>query len=259
MISNHLKELYGYRNLIWQLAWSEFKLRYKNSILGYFWSLLEPMLMLLVLYVIFTNLMKVQVKYYQLFLLLGIILWGFMSRATNIGMFSIVGRASIVKKIYFPREIFVISSCITALLMSIFESLIFIIFMIFFKVPVTVNLVYVPFILSSLFVISLGLSLALSALNVFYRDVQFIWQVLLQIGYFATPILYTLDVFPKNLQRFILLNPIARIIISARDTIIYSSPAKIEDLLFMFLSSIVFLLIGYIIFSRFEPRFAEEI
>lgn len=259
MVFKHLKELYGYRNLIWQLAWSEFKLRYKNSILGYFWSLLEPMLMLIVLYVVFSNLMRVQVAYYQLFLLLGIILWGFMSRATSIGMFSIVGKPSIVKKVYFPRDIFVISSCITALLMSIFESFIFILFMIFFRVPVSINLVYVPLILLFLFIISLGLSLALSALNVFYRDVQFIWQVLLQVGYFATPILYTIDIFPKDLQKFVLLNPIARIIISARDTIIYSSPAKIGDLLFVFISSIFFLLVGYIIFSKLEPRFAEEI
>jgi lipopolysaccharide transport system permease protein len=101
--------------------------------------------------------------------------------------------------------------------------------------------------------------MALSALNVFYRDVQFIWQVLLQIGYFATPILYTIDIFPQNLQKFVLLNPVARILISARDTIIYSSPAKTEDLLFMFLSAIIFLFVGYIIFSRLEPRFAEEI
>lgn len=259
MIVNHLKELYDYKNLIWQLAWSEFKLRYKNSILGYFWSLLEPMLMLLVLYVIFTNLMRVQVKYYQLFLLLGIILWNFLSRATTIGMFSVVGKPGMVKKIYFPRDIFVISSCITALLMTIFESLIFIMFMVYFRVPVSANLVYVPLILLCLFIISLGLSLALCALNVFYRDVQFIWQVLLQIGFYATPILYTIDVFSKNLQRFILLNPIARILNSARDTIIYSSPVKTEDLLFMVLSSIVFLLVGYIIFIRFEPRFAEEI
>lgn len=164
-----------------------------------------------------------------------------------------------VKKIYFPRDIFVISSCVTALLMTIFESLIFIMFMVFFRVSVSINLVYIPLILSCLFIISLGLSLALSALNVFYRDVQFIWQVLLQIGFYATPILYTIDIFPKNLQRFILLNPIARILNSARDTIIYSSPAKTEDLLFMVLSSIVFLLVGYIVFSKFEPEFAEEI
>lgn len=156
MIGKHIQELYGYRNLICQLAWSEFKLRYKNSILGYFWSLLEPMLMLLVLYVIFTNLMRVQVEYYQLFLLLGIILWGFMSRATTISMFSIIGKPGMVKKIYFPRDIFVISSCITALLMSVFESIIFVMFMIFFKVPISINIIYVPFILLCLFIISLS-------------------------------------------------------------------------------------------------------
>lgn len=259
MIIEHLKELYGYRSLIWQLSWSEFKLRYKNSILGYFWSLLEPMLMLLVLYVVFSNLMRVQVEYFQLFLLLGIILWNFFSRATTIGMFSIVGKPGMVKKIYFPRDIFVISSCITALLMSIFESFIFIMFMAFFRVPVSVNLAYTPLILLFLFTISLGLSLALSALNVFYRDVQFIWQVLLQVGFFATPVIYTTDIFPENLRKFVLLNPIARILISARDTIIYSSPAKTEDLLFISLSAIIFLFVGYIIFSRLEPRFAEEI
>jgi len=259
MIVKRLKELYDYRNLIWQLAWSEFKLRYKNSILGYFWSLLEPMLMLLVLYVVFSNLMRVQVEYFQLFLLLGIILWNFFSRATTIGMFSIVGKPGMVKKIYFPRDIFVISSCITALLMSIFESFIFIIFMALFRVPISVNLVYAPFILLFLFILSLGFSLALSALNVYYRDVQFIWQVLLQVGFFATPVIYTTDVFPENLQKFVLLNPIARILNSARDTIIYSSPAKTEDLLFMCLSAIIFLFVGYIIFSRLEPGFAEEI
>jgi lipopolysaccharide transport system permease protein len=259
MIFRHIKELYSYRSLIWQLAWSEFKLRYKNSILGYFWSLLEPLLMLLVLYIVFSNLMKIQVEYYQLFLFIGIIIWSFLSRSTTIGMFSVVGKSGMVKKIFFPRDIFVIASCITALLMSIFESLVFIIFMIYFRVPISLNVVYAVPILIFLFIISLGLSLALCALNVFYRDVQFIWQILLQIGFYITPILYTIDIFPKNLQRFVLLNPIARIIISTRDTIIYSSPAKEEDLLFLFLSSIVFLLVGYAIFSRLEPRFAEEI
>jgi lipopolysaccharide transport system permease protein len=259
MTFRHLKELYGYRNLIWQLAWSEFKLRYKNSILGYFWSLLEPLLMLLVLYMVFSNLMKVQVEYYQLFLFMGIIIWNFLSKATTIGMFSIVGKPGMVKKIYFPRDIFVISSCITALLMSIFESVVFIMFMIYFRVPISINLAYAFPLIIFLFIISLGLALALCALNVFYRDVQFIWQVLLQIGFYITPILYTIDIFPKSLQTFVLLNPIARIIISARDTIIYSTPAKIEDLLFIFLSSIFFLLVGYVIFSRLEPGFAEEI
>jgi lipopolysaccharide transport system permease protein len=259
MSLKHLNELYDYRDLIWKLSWGEFKLRYKNSILGYFWSLLEPLLMLTVLYLVFSNLMRVQVEYYQLFLLLGIILWNFLSRATNIGMFSIVGKPDMVKKIYFPRDIFVISSCVTALLMSIFESIVFFIFMAVFRVPISINLLYAPLILILLFFLALGLALALSALNVYYRDVQFIWDVLMQAGFFATPILYSMEILPETFRKIVYMNPMARIIISARETIIYSTPARPEDLLYIFVASAFFLIVGYLIFSKLEPGFAEEI
>jgi ABC-type polysaccharide/polyol phosphate export permease len=258
MAFEHLRTLYDYRNLIWTLAWGDFKQRYKNSVLGYFWSLLEPLLMLVVLYVVFSNLMRIQVEYYQLFLLLGIILWNFLSRATSMGLNAILGKPSMVQKIYFPREILVLSSCITALLMSIFESLVFIAFMAVFQVPLSANLIYVPLILVLLFLVSLGLSLALAALNVFYRDVQFIWAVILQAGFFATPILYPVTIFPESLRDIFLLNPMAHIIISARDTIIYSTPAAAGSLLYAGIVSAITLIIGYIIFAHYEPRFAEE-
>jgi len=258
MTLDHLKTLYGYRNLIWTLAWGDFKQRYKNSILGYFWSLLEPLLMLVVLYVVFSNLMRIQVEYYQLFLLLGIIIWNFLSRATSMGLSAILGKPSMVQKIYFPREILVISSCITALLMSIFESLVFVVFMAYFQVPLSANLIYVPLILVLLFVVSLGLSLALAALNVFYRDVQFIWAVILQAGFFATPILYPIDIFGEELQRIFLLNPMAHVIMTARDVIIYSTPAAAGSLLYAGVMAVISLVAGYVIFAHYEPRFAEE-
>lgn len=259
MFVDHLQSLYGYRELIWQLAWSEFKLRYKNSVLGYFWSLLEPLLMLTVLYFVFSNLMRIQVEYFQLFLLLGIILWNFFSRATTIGSNAIVARADMIRKVYFPRDIFVISACLTALIMSFFESLVFIIFMLAYRVPVSVNLLYAPLILLFLFILSLGVSIALAALNVFFRDVQFIWQVILQAGFFATPVIYTIDIFPPYLQKIVLLNPMARIIISARDCIIYSLPVSNENILFIVVASLIILVSGYIIFFRLEQNFAEEI
>lgn len=236
---SHIRELYGYRNLIWTLAWGEFKQRYKNSVLGYFWSLLEPLLMLVVLYVVFSNLMKLQVEYYQLFLLLGIILWNFLSRATSMGLNAVLGKPSMVQKIYFPRDILVISSCITALLMSIFESVIFVLFMAYYQVPLSPNLLYVPLIVALLFLMSLGLSLALAALNVFYRDVQFIWAVILQAGFFATPILYPVTIFDETLQKVFLLNPVAHIITAARDTVIYATPAAPASLLYAGVTAVV--------------------
>jgi lipopolysaccharide transport system permease protein len=174
-------------------------------------------------------------------------------------MNSIVGKASLIKKVYFPRDIFVISSCITALLMSVFESIVFIIYMVYFKVSISMYILEAPIILICLLMLSIGLSLALAALNVLYRDVQFIWAVFLQAGYFATPIMYAVEIFPENLREIVLLNPVARVIVASRQTIIYSAPAQINDLIFMGIASIVFLFIGYIIFNKIEPRFAEEI
>jgi len=174
------------------------------------------------------------------------------------GLNAILGKPSMVQKIYFPREILVLSSCITALLMSIFESLVFVAFMTVFRVPLSANLIYVPLILVILFLVSLGLSLALAALNVFYRDVQFIWAVIIQAGFFATPILYPIDIFPETLRELFLLNPMAHIIMTARDVIIYSTPAAAGSLLYAGVMAVISLVAGYVIFAHYEPRFAEE-
>ncbi|WP_369425331.1 ABC transporter permease, partial [Methanothrix sp.] len=184
---SHLRELIGFRDLILRLAWSDFKLRYKSSALGFFWSLLEPMLMLLVLYVVFTNLMRIQVEHYQLFLLLGIILWNFLDRGTSMSIWGIVGKPSLVQKVYFPRDTLVISTCITALMMTALEFIVFVIFMLIFRVMPAWTAVYFPLLLMLELVLITGLSMALSAMNVYFRDVQFIWRVVLQVGFFATP------------------------------------------------------------------------
>lgn len=256
---SHLRELRGYRELILRLAWSDFKLRYKNSILGFFWTLLEPLLMLLVLYVVFSHLMRIQVEYYQLFLLLGIVLWNFLARGTTMSIFGIIGKPSLVQKVYFPRDILIISSCATALMMTLLEFVVFIAFMAIFRVAPSAAILYFPLIFFIEFVIVLGLSLGLSALNVYFRDVQFIWQVILQAGFFATPLLYPITIFPVNLQKIVMLNPMARIISMLRDCTLYQTAPIFEDMIYVTIWAMVILLVGYLIFDRLEPRFAEEI
>jgi lipopolysaccharide transport system permease protein len=255
----HIKELYDYRNLIWVLAWVEFKQRYKNSVLGYFWSLLEPLLMLGVLYVVFSNLMKVQVEYYQLFLLQGIIMWSFFNRSTTMSLMAIAGKPQLVKKVYFPRDILVISGCLTALLMSIFESIVFLAFLLFFRIPLSLNILYLPVIIFLFFIIALGTSLVLSALNVYYRDIQYIWALVLQIGFFATPVIYPLSVFPPYLLKILSYNPLAQVIFLARDVTLYSKVPNLASFLFVIFIAVVILVIGYAVFTRFEPKFAEEL
>ena len=255
----HIKELYDYRNLIWVLAWVDFKQRYKNSVLGYFWSLLEPLLMLAVLYIVFSNLMKVQVEYYQLFLLQGIIMWSFFNRSTTASLMAIAGKPQLVKKVYFPRDILVISGCITALLMSIFESIVFLAFLLFFRIPLSVNIAYLPLIIFLFFIIALGTSLVLAALNVYYRDIQYIWALILQIGFFATPVIYPLSVFPPYLLKILSYNPLAQVIFLARDVTLYSKVPNLSSFVFVIFIAVVILGIGYAIFMRLDPRFAEEL
>jgi lipopolysaccharide transport system permease protein len=257
-LRNHIRELYKYRYLIWKIAWGDFKWRYKNSILGYFWSLLEPLIMLIILYIVFTNLMKVQVEYYQLFLLLGIIMWNFFCKSTNYGLTAIVGNPSLVQKVYFPRDILVISGCITAMLQSIFESLIFVLFMMIFSVPISWTVFYLPIILVIFFVLSWGVATAIAALNVYYRDIQFIWAVVLQAGFFVTPILYPLSIFPPSIQAILLLNPIAQIIITTRNSVLYSIAPDPLSLIYTGIVSLILFVLGYFIFIKLEPRFAEE-
>ena len=258
MSVQHIKELYNYRNLIWILAWVDFKQRYKNSILGYFWSLLEPLLMLSILYVVFSNLMKMQVEYYALFLLQGIIMWSFFSRTTTGSLLSIVIKPNLIKKVYFPRDILVISSCTTALLMSIFESVVFILFMIIFRIPLSIYIIFIPVIILIFFFMSLGISLALAALHVYYRDLRYIWALVLQVGFFATPIVYPIYALPPALW-YLTYNPIAQIMYLARDVTLYSKPPNLASLSYVIIVAFFAICIGYWIFMRREPKFAEDL
>jgi lipopolysaccharide transport system permease protein len=242
-----------------RLAWSDFKLRYKNSALGFLWSLLDPLLMLVVLYFVFSNLMRIQVEHYQLFLLLGIILWNFLDRGTSLSIWSIVGKPSLVQKVYFPRDILIISTCIMALMMTALEFVVFIIFMAVFGVVPGINLAYFPLIFAFLFLIILGLSLALASLNVYFRDVQFIWKVIVQIGFFATPIIYPITIFPESVRWMVMINPMAQIITMMRDCILYRTGPESLSLAYLAVSALMVLFVGYLIFDRLEPRFAEAI
>ncbi len=254
-----MKELWNYRHLALKLAMSEFRLRYKNSILGFFWSLLEPLLMLVVLYVVFTNLMRVNVEHYQLFLLMGIISWNMLSRGTTMSLSSILGKPSLVQKVYFPREVLVISSSITALLMTLLEFIVFGLFMLVFNVVPAITIVYFPLILFVEFLLILGISFGLAALNVYYRDMQYIWAVVLQAGFFASPIIYPVSIIPEKYLWIIMLNPMTHIIDMLRGAVIYSASPIFGDVIFITAAAFGVLAAGYLIFRRLEPGFAEEI
>ena len=127
----------NYRELVWLIAKTDFKLRYHGSILGYFWSLLKPLLLFLVLWFVFTVFMRWDIPNFQLYLLLGIMLWNFFAEGTSAGVYALASKVSIIKKIYFPRILIVIASTITAFLSIFFNLIVFYIFILFFKVEIS--------------------------------------------------------------------------------------------------------------------------
>ena len=258
MNGNANANVLNYRHLIKKIAISDFKLRYKNTVLGFFWSLLEPLLMLVVLYVVFTNLMRMRVEHYQLFLLMGIVSWDFLAKGTGMSLNCILGKPGLVKHVYFPREVLVISSCITAFMMAMLEFLVFALFMVFFKVIPGLTVIYFPLILCIEFILILGLSFGLGALNVYYRDIQYIWAVVLQAGFFAAPIIYPMSILPPKIASVIMLNPMTRIIGMFRDSVIYNTQLTVMDVSYALAFALILLAVGYLIFRRFEPRLAEE-
>jgi lipopolysaccharide transport system permease protein len=262
-------EIWEYRGLIKKMAITDLKVRYKNSVLGILWSLLQPLLMFLVLLIVFTGLFMGQpvADYpYPLFLLLGIIGWGFFDKATGFSLGSIVGKPQLVKKIYFPREVLVISACLTALMMSLIEYVVFAAFMVAYGMVPTWMAILFPAVLLVEFILALGVSLLISSLNVIWRDVQWIWPVVMQAGFFLTPIMYSRNIFDNipYVGEVLKYNPMAAILDSLRYVLINRSApafgAQILDYLgYAIAVAMVAIAVGWLVFARLEPRFGEEV
>ena len=207
------------RALLAELVRTDFKLRYQGSMLGYAWSLLRPLLIFLILYVVFVEFLKIGkgVPHFPVYLLLGIVIWNFFSEMTNQSLTSIVSRGSLIRKIRIPRWVIILSSSVAAVINLLLNLIVVAVFAILNHVELMSSIVWLPLILIEVYIFALGLSLFLSALYVKYRDVSYIWEVMLQAGFYITPIIYPLVLITNvTLQKLIMLNPMAQTIQGAR-------------------------------------------
>lgn len=256
---NLLKEVWRMRSLIFVFSIYDLRMKYRNSILGYFWSILEPLFIFLVLYIVFTHIFQSQIEYYPLYLLLGIILWGMFTRITTLSLTSLLSKGNVITKIYLPKEIFPLSTSITSFLIMCFEFIVFIGFLIFFNFLPPFSAILFPFVIIPLFIFSLGLSFTLSTLNVYFRDVSYIWSVIIHAGFFAMPIIYSYDILPDNLANFLSFIPISKIILMSHDIVLYGIHPSISDWLYVYGISFAFLVVGYLIFKKLERRLIDFI
>jgi len=242
-----------------EIAISDFKVRYQNSLLGYFWTLIKPLLLFAVLYVVFSIFMRFPVENYQLYLLLGIVIWNFFSEATSIALRSFETKQTLITKVYFPRIIIVIASTLTSFLTFLLNMIVFFIFLAVSDVGFSMNFFFYLFYVIELYFVILGISLILSVLYIRFRDFSHIWDVLLQIGFWMTPIIYPITMVPESYHRFIFLNPLARLIEYSRAVFILDHIPSFQLNVALLLMVTVTLILGIFIFLKFEKRIPENV
>jgi len=246
--------------LVRELAWTDFKLRYNSLVLGYSWSLLHPFLIFGVFYLVFSVFVKIEgVPHYQLYLLLGIILWNYFAESTTGGMQSMQFKAGLISNIYIPKGIILVASNFTSLL-TLFLNLC--VFAVYFAVssgtPAAAGGVFL-FVLFELVVLSFAVSLLLSSFYLKFRDLAHLWGVALQIGFWLTPIIYPVRLIPDRLRWLFMLNPLARIIQDARSALLgLEAPSPRHHLVSLAMVAVA-LVLGIVVFTRRSARFAEEI
>jgi len=265
-----LKQRYRYSViLLKELVRTDFKLRYQGSVLGYAWSLLKPMLLFVILYVVFVKFLKVGdgVPHFPVYLLLGIVMWNFFNEMTMQSTTAIVGRGDLIRKIRIPRWTIIVSSSLAALINLGLNLVVVAIFMAVNRVGLLDTLPLILLALVEVYLFALGISLVLSALYVKFRDVSYIWEVILQAGFYFTPILYPLSTITNvTLQKLIMINPIAQAIQGARHAAITHTASTTASVFgggyyqFIPLAIIAMVLVGGLLYFKSQARyFAENI
>jgi ABC-2 type transport system permease protein len=255
------------RAILREMVSTDFKVRYQGSVLGYFWSLLKPLFLFAILYVVFTFILPLgkQVEHYPVYLLLGIVLWNFFTEATMIGAGSVVARGDLIRKISIPRYLVVLASSFSALINLGLSLIVVFVFALFNGImPSFEWLLLIPIILE-LFIFTLGIAFFLAAAYVKFRDITYIWEIFLQAGFYASAIIFPLTMVPVEYQKWFFLNPIVQIIQDARYVIATDTSVTIWSSIQSGVIVVPFVIVGVvavlggIYFKRRSKYFAEDI
>lgn len=265
-----LKKVFSKQNraLLSELVRTDFKLRYQGSVLGYTWSLLKPLMMFAILYVVFVKFLRLggSIPHYPIYLLLGIVIWTFFAEMTGQSLSSIVERGDLIRKIRIPRWIIVISASISALINLGLNLIVVFVFLLFNQVDLTWHIILLPLSLLEIYIFALGISFFLAAAYVKFRDLGNIWEILVQAGFYLTPILFPIAIVTNvTFQKLLLLNPMAQAIQDARYNTVTQEAITTWNLYDSWIAvvPIVIVLVAFILgilyFKKHSTSFAEDL
>lgn len=244
-----------YRSLLEELISRDVKIKYKHSMLGVLWTLLNPLLMMTVLSIVFSNLFRFDIENFPLYILSGQVIFNFFNDATTNAMSAIVGNAALIKKVYVPKYMFVLSRVFSSLinLMASFAALIIVMLVMRAELHWTVLLAFVPITLAVF--MSLGIGLILSAVTVKFRDVMHLYSVLMTVLLYLTPVIYPMSILTEGLYDVVMSNPLTVVIVMFRDLMLYNTMFSIETLGLAILQTAIFMALGIWVFYKKQDEF----
>ena len=251
----YFANFYHYVHLLNNLIIRDLKVKYRRSILGFLWSVLNPLLMMLVITTVFQNIFKITIENYSIYYLTGSLLFNFMAEATSLAMTSILSSASLLKKVYIPKYIFPLEKCLFAFVNMIFSSVAVIImfFVLKFKITWTALLFFVPMILCLIF--SIGLGLILASINVFFRDMGHLYSVWITAWMYLTPVIYPMETVTEEMKNILKFNPMYYYIDYFRQVIMYDNIPDLNFNLICLGFSVLFLCLGLLVFKLKQDKF----
>lgn len=259
-----IKDVIKWHELLWQMVGREVKARYKQSILGYFWVILNPFAQMIVMSFAFSVIMRIPTNAaghipYSIFLFVALLPWNLFANSLSSASASLVSSSSLITKVYFPRTILVLSTILAKIVDFLFASIILVIYMIAYHVPITLNILWIFPIFFIQQIFTVGLSLFFAAANLLYRDIQYLLSLLLLLWMYLTPVIYPADLVPARYKFVFQLNPMAVIINAYRQTVLGGGVPNYTSLLIALVLSIVVLLIGLAYFKSREKIFADNV
>jgi len=261
---NEIKNIIKWHELLWQMVGREVKSRYKQSILGYFWVILNPLAQMLVMSFAFSIILRIPTNAasnipFSIFLFVALLPWNLFANSLSSSAASLVGSASIITKVYFPRTILVLSTIIAKIIDFLFALIILIIYMIIYQIPINLNILWVIPIFFIQQIFTLGLSLFFAASNLLYRDIQYLLTLIITLWLYLTPVIYPADIVPDKFKIFFQLNPMAVIINAYRQTVLGGGSPNLLSLSIALTVSILTLYAGFSYFKSREKIFADNI
>lgn len=256
---NIFKNLYNYRELLKTNVKKEIRGKYKNSFLGVLWSFLNPLLQIVVYAIVFPLILRNTEENYVIFLCCGLIPWTFFTTAISRSAFTFIENGNIVKKVYFPREILPLSVVTSETVNFIISTIIIIGFVIFGGLGISQYIIFYPLVLIAQYLLLLAISLIVSSISVYIRDLQHLIGVVLQMLFYATPIVYSAETIPQEFAWILRLNPMTYIINGYRDIFYNQTMLELKPILILIAGCLLACVVGYLIFNKLQKGFAEQL